>query len=62
MTQAFQLGIYQLWQKHLLPDAVWNETVESGRISKQSFLELHQMQRHTLVQNEVTNFLKQQNI
>ncbi len=55
--QAFSLlSIFQVLH---IPDAVWNETVEYGRISKQSLLEFNQMQRHTLVQNEVTIFLKE---
>lgn len=45
-----------------IPDAVWLETVAQGRISHADLDKLHNIQRHSLTQSEVTEFVKKSNL
>ena len=42
-----------------VPDAVWLETVAQGRISRTDLSNLQNVQRHSLAESEVEQFVKQ---
>jgi predicted nucleic acid-binding protein len=45
-----------------VPDAVWLETVGQGRISQTDLPNLKNIQRHSLIESEVEQFVKENNL
>ncbi len=51
------LSFLSLFEKLHIPDAVWLETVGKGRIQAKEVLDLGNVQRHTLPQQGITQFI-----
>ncbi|MCL0064854.1 hypothetical protein M1N44_00375 [Dehalococcoidia bacterium] len=51
------LPLLRIFETLHIPDAVWLETVEQGRTSQADVLRLSNVQPHTLLQAEVTQFI-----
>ena len=45
-----------------VPNAVWLETVAQGRISRTDLSNLHNIQRHSLTESEVEQFVEKNNL
>ena len=45
-----------------VPDAVWLETVAQGRISRTDLSNLQNVQRHSLAESEIEQFVKKNNL
>jgi hypothetical protein len=45
-----------------VPEAVWAETVECGRISGEDFLKLSKVERRKIPQSDITPFVEKNNL
>lgn len=58
LTEIGCLPLLRVFETLHLPDAVWSETVEQGRVPQGAVLELGIVQRHTLPPSQVTEFIQ----
>jgi len=56
------LPLLRIFETLYIPDAVWLETVEQGRTPQADVLRLSNVQRHTLLQAEVTQFIAENDL
>lgn len=56
------LSLLTLFTHIHIPDAVWRETVEQGRIAAANVMSLGNVQRHTLAPTTVTQFVRQHHL
>lgn len=59
LVEIDRLTLLQLFDGLLVPDAVWNECVPTGRVPSQDLLALSCIQRRTLIPTEVTKFVEE---
>lgn len=59
LAEVRKLTLLQVFDDLLLPDAVWNECVPSGRVPNQDLSALSCIWRRTLIPSEVTKFVEQ---
>jgi len=61
LVHLAEIGCFPLlsiFESVCIPDAVWRETVERGRVSLSQISKLHNIRRHTLSQAEISLFVK----
>ena len=61
LTEIDALHVLTIFDKLHVPQAVWTETVEHGRVSADSFAAL-QLARHSLLPTKVAQFVQTQNL
>jgi hypothetical protein len=59
LVEIDRLTLLQVFDGLLLPDAVWNECVPTGRVPSQDLLALSCIRRRTLIPTEVTKFVEE---
>lgn len=52
------LSILSIFEELHVPDAVWAETVESGRISEKDLQISSNLKRHTIPKADINNFIE----
>lgn len=62
LTEIGCLPLLRIFNTLHIPDAVWSETVEQGRVPQGDFLELGIVQRHTLTQSETKRFTQEKGV
>lgn len=62
LTEIGCIPILSIFGNLHVPDAVWAETVECGRISGENLLELSNVKRHTIPQDDITHFIEKNNL
>jgi predicted nucleic acid-binding protein len=62
LTEIGCLHILSIFGNLHVPEAVWVETVESGRTSSEDFLKLSKVERHNIPQSNVTWFVEKNNL
>ena len=62
LTEIGCLQILSIFGNLHVPEAVWAETVECGRIPKDDFLKLSNVERHKLSQSDVIRFVERNNL
>jgi hypothetical protein len=58
LTEIGCLPLLHIFNTLHIPDAVWSETVEQGRVPQGDVLGLGTVQRHTLPSSQVTRFIR----
>lgn len=59
LTEIGCLSLLRIFDTIHIPDAVWSETVEQGRVPQDDVLGLGIVQRHTLSKSEVMRFVQE---
>jgi len=62
LTEIGCLHILSIFENLHVPDAVWTETVECGRISSEDILKLSNVERHKIPQSSITRFVGKNNL
>jgi predicted nucleic acid-binding protein len=62
LTEVGCLSFLHIFGALHIPDAVWSETVEQGRVSQSDVLELSNAQRHKLSKPGVLRFIQKNNL
>lgn len=62
LSEIEALPLLRIFSALHLPDAVWSETVERGRVAPSALLGLPSMQRHTLSAEEVARFVPENDL
>jgi predicted nucleic acid-binding protein len=58
LAEIGRLPLLHVFEALHIPDAVWSETVEQGRVGEADTLGLSNVQRHTLLQTQVVQFIQ----
>ena len=58
LTEIGCFDILSIFENLYVPDAVWVETVEIGRVSSEDFNRLPNLNHHTIPQHDLGNFIK----
>ncbi len=53
LSEVGHIRLLRVFNTIHIPDAVWSETIERGRVNGQALLELGNAQRHTLSEEEI---------
>lgn len=61
LTEIGQLNALNIFGQIHIPDAVWSETVNLGRVAADNLYELKNITRYTLAQQAVTTFVADNN-
>jgi predicted nucleic acid-binding protein len=59
LTEIGCLPLLRIFETVHVPDAVWSETVEQGRVQEADVLKVSNIRRHSLPQTPVTQFIQQ---
>jgi len=62
LSEVGSLPLPRVFERLHIPDAVWSETVEAGRVRAVDVLALGNVQRHTLPRAEVTRFVRERRL
>lgn len=62
LTETGCLHILSIFGNLHVPEAVWAETVECGRIPSEDFLKFSNVERHNLPQTDITRFVEKNNL
>ncbi len=56
------LPLLDIFENLSIPETVWGETVEQGRISPKEMIKLNNIQKQALSQADVSQFIQQKNL
>jgi predicted nucleic acid-binding protein len=59
LSEIGGLALLRIFETLHIPDAVWMETVEQGRVARQDIVGLRSVRRHTLPQSDVSRFTQE---
>lgn len=62
LSEIGSLSLLRVFERLHIPDAVWAETVEAGRVRAAEALVLDNVQRHTLPRTKVTRFVHERRL
>ena len=62
LTEIDCISILSIFDDIHVPDAVWEETVESRRTPREDLLRLTNLKRHTIERNDITHFIEENNL
>lgn len=62
LTEIGCLPLLRIFDTLHIPDTVWSETVEQGRVPQGDVLGLGTVQRHTLPQSQITRFIQENSL
>ena len=57
LSEIGSLSLLRIFKRLHVPDAVWSEAIEAGRVRATDVLALGNVQRHTIPRTEVTHFV-----